>query len=656
MKNSVHKTWISWRSLRIVPIVIAALLLGYAARTLTGPAGPVAEQDQAPEPSTDQQQWWTCSMHPQFRQPKPGKCPICFMDFIPVSSSGADLGERQISFSPAALKLMEIATTPVERKFVTAERRMVGKIDYDETRVKNIAAWVPGRIDRLYVDFTGTTVNKGMVYLYSPELLEDQQALLAALESSRNIKPDSSDFAQRLKVGNVEAVRKRLALRGLTDEQIDAIEQTGKPVDHITIYSPIGGVVIHKNATEGMYVNTGTPIYTVADLSQLWVMLDAYESDLPWIRYGQKVEFTTEAHPGELFEGTINFRDPILNEQTRTVKLRVNVDNTDGKLKPGMFVRAVVRSQVARGGNVMAPEMAGKWICPMHPAVVKAEVGDCDVCGMDLVTTESLGYVVDTPREAPLVIPASAPLITGTRAVVYVQVPDQEKPTFEGRQVTLGPRAGEYYLVKEGLTEGEIVVTKGNFKIDSALQIEAKPSMMSPAGTEKAAEHQPAVREQVHEMLDVPGAFREQFWDVVEKYLSMHQALAGDKKDGAVTAAQAAIKALSAVDMTLLAGQPHELWMTSSAGINKALSAISDAGQIDAARQAFEQLSNELIAVVKHFGIPENRSLHRIHCPMAFNNKGADWLQGNADTLNPYFGASMLKCGQVTEVIGNEMK
>jgi Cu(I)/Ag(I) efflux system membrane fusion protein len=374
--------------------------------------------------------------------------------------------------------------------------------------------------------------------------------------------------------------------------------------------------------------------------------LDAYESDLSWIRYGQKVEFTTEAYPGEVFEGTINFIDPVLNDMTRTVKLRVNVDNMDGKLKPEMFVRAVVRSQVALGGKVMVPEMAGKWICPMHPAVVKTEAGTCDVCGMNLVATESLGYVVDTPKEAPLVIPASAPLVTGTRAVVYVQVPQKEKPTFEGRQVTLGPRAGDYYLVKEGLSEGELVVTKGNFKIDASLQIQAKPSMMNPA----------AGQEQVPETLEVPAAFREQVWGVVEKYLSLHHALAGDDKDGAIKAAPSAIQAIEQVDMSLLSGKPHEVWMKRSDAINKSLSGIQTAGQIEVARQGFELLSNEVIALVKQFGIPENRSLHRIHCPMAFNNKGADWLQSDADTLNPYFGASMLKCGQVTEVISAKTK
>jgi Cu(I)/Ag(I) efflux system membrane fusion protein len=468
--------------------------------------------------------------------------------------------------------------------------------------------------------------------------------LLQALKAASNVKDATSELVTRTTLATLEAAREKLRLLGLNDEQIRKIKSSGKPVTHLTIYSPMGGIVIHKNATEGLYVNTGTPIYQVADLSHLWVKLDAYESDLPWIRYGQDVEFTTEAYPGKIFKGKISFIDPVLNEKTRTVKLRVNVENPDGKLKPGMFVRAVVRSGVAQGGRVMDPEMAGKWICPMHPAVVKTEAGSCDVCGMDLVTTESLGYVVDTPNEAPLVIPASAPLITGTRAVVYVRLPDKEKPTFEGRQVTLGPRAGEHYLVKEGLEESELVVNKGNFKIDSALQIQAKPSMMS---TESGPEH---------EIIEVPDEFREQIRAVVEKYLSLHEALAGDDLGLAVTAAKSTIETLSGTDMSLLIDKPHDLWTDRSTRISKALDTIQNAAEIDAARKAFETLSNELIAVVEQFGIPENQQLFRIHCPMSFNNKGADWLQADNKIRNPYFGASMLKCGEVTEEMNPKTK
>jgi len=470
-------------------IVVLAFFLGYLVRGLTS-APPVE-----PAVARQGQQIWTCAMHPQIRQPKPGKCPICFMDLIPVTTGedGESLGPRQITFSPEAIKLMEIQTTPVERKFVEAEVPMVGKIDYDESRVKRITAWVPGRIDRLYVDFTGTRVIKGdhMVYLYSPELISTQAEFLQAAKAAGNIQPGTSDLIRKSTEATLDATREKLRLLGLTEQQLAEIEKTGQPTDHITIFAPIEGIVIEKHISEGAYVDTGTPIYTIADLSELWVKLDAYESDMMWVRYGQQVEFTTESYPGEVFRGTISFIDPVLNPVTRTVKLRVNVSNPDGRLKPEMFVRAVVRTKVAAGGMVMDPDMAGKWICPMHPSVVKTAAGTCDICGMDLVTTESLGYVsAALPEEAPLVVPATATLITGKRAVVYVQIPDPNRPIFEGREVVLGPRAGDYYLVEQGLAEGELVVTNGNFKIDSSLQIQAKPSMMSPTGGVAPMGHQ----------------------------------------------------------------------------------------------------------------------------------------------------------------------
>jgi len=485
MKTERVKSWVGGKRSGIIVLVVAALVVGYVIRGGRDRRQPAGDERDISQGGPKKRAVWTCSMHPQIRQPGPGKCPLCAMDLVPVESEGVigSAGERELVVSEAAAKLMDIQTAPVERKFVTAEVRMVGKIDFDETRVKYITAWVPGRIDRLYVDYTGIPVSKGdhMVYLYSPELLSAQAELLQAAKAAENIKEGGSELINRSILATLEAAREKLRLLGLTQEQIAEIERSGEPVDHLTIYSPIGGVVIHKNATEGMYVEIGMKIYTIADLSRLWVKLDAYESDMMWIRYGQEVEFETEAYPGEVFAGTISFIDPVLNAKTRTVKLRVDVENPDGKLKPEMFVRAVVRAKVAQGGRVMDEAMAGKWICPMHPDVVKDGAGSCDICGMDLVTTESLGYVkVDAPKEAPLIIPASAPLITGKRAVVYVQLRDKEKPTYEGREVVLGPRAGDYYIVKSGLDEGEIVVTKGNFKIDSALQIRAKPSMMNP--------------------------------------------------------------------------------------------------------------------------------------------------------------------------------
>jgi Cu(I)/Ag(I) efflux system membrane fusion protein len=564
------------------------------------------------------------------------------MDLIPMPDDAGAGGRRELVVSEEAARLMEIETSVVRRMFVTNEIRMVGKLDYDETRIKNITAWVPGRIDRLYVDFTGITVSKGdhMVYLYSPELISAQAELIQASKSAASLTAEASDLVRRSTLAMLEAGREKLRLLGLTAEQVDKIENSGKPVTHITIYSPIGGIVIDKKATEQMYVDTGTHIYTVADLSRLWVRLDAYESDLPWIRYGQKVEFTTEAYPGEAFEGTITFIDPVLNAKTRTVKLRVNVDNPDGKLKPNMFVRAIARSRIAQTGKVMIPEMAGKWICPMHPEVVKDTVSGCDICGMDLVTTESLGYVkADTDKEPPLVIPASAPLITGTRAVVYVQVPMAEKPTFEGRDIVLGSRAGDYYIVKSGLDEGETVVTNGNFKIDSAMQIQTKPSMMSSKGQTR------------RQTVTIPDEFRKQFRHVVEGYLALQGALAGDDVTKAAQEAARTTKALAQVDMGLLSGQAHRIWMQRSSTMARALKTTEKTGDIEEVRKAFRTFSDELISVLGRFEITWQGPLYKIHCPMAFNDTGADWLQKDKDIRNPYFGASMLKCGVIKQVI-----
>ncbi|HBG26481.1 MAG: hypothetical protein A2Y10_04155 [Planctomycetes bacterium GWF2_41_51] len=472
------------KHLKLIIIVLAAAAVGFFIR-----GG--CETRQKPEQagiSSQAEEIWTCSMHPQIRQPKPGKCPICGMNLIPVEQQSPGAAQRQITFTNEAMKLMEVETSPVERKFVETQISMVGKIDYDETKVKYITSWVPGRIDRLYVDFTGIQVSKGdhMVYLYSPDLISAQAELLLAAEAKKNLKSGSSEFLVGSTEDTLNATREKLRLLGLSAKQIEEVEKTGKPTDHITINAPIGGIVIEKNINQGAYVETGTKIYTIADLSEVWVKLDAYESDIVWVRYGQEIEFTIEAYPGETFKGTISFISPVLDSQSRTVKLRVNVKNSDRKLKPEMFVHAIVRSKVAIGGDVMDPNMAGKWICPMHPSIIKNVQGECDICGMNLVTTESLGYVsANLPKQVPLVIPASAPLITGKRAVVYVRIPDPNKPTFEGREVVLGPRAGNYYIVENGLSQGEIVVTKGNFKIDSALQIQAKPSMMSPKGEAK---------------------------------------------------------------------------------------------------------------------------------------------------------------------------
>ena len=305
----------------------------------------------------------------------------------------------------------------------------------------------------------------------------------------------------------------------------------------------------------------------------------------------------------------------------------------------------------------MDEQMAGKWICPMHPDIVKDTAGTCDICGMDLVPAESPGYVKATEAgQAPLVVPASAVLITGKRAVVYVQVPDTEKPTYEGREIVLGPRADDYYLIESGLSEGEIVVTNGNFKIDSEMQLQAKPSMMNNEDAMSTSESQDDMQGSKSEMIEVPEELRLQLWQIYEGYINMQKALAADNINAAKESAEQTLKSLLAVDMNLISGQANIFCMQQSGKIKTLLEQIKESEKIDAVREVFDRLSVEIIALVEKFGVPENHVLYKFHCPMAFNNKGADWIQGDDDLNNPYFGAAMLKCGTITQVIGNEEK
>lgn len=585
-------------------VLVAGILIG----RLTG-SGPSVVEEPSAEAAAPQR--WTCSMHPQIQTTQPGDCPICAMDLIPVESgSGSDGSPRELSMSPSAIALADIQTTEVVRAFPSAEVNLVGRLEFDETRVRSLTARFPARIDELFVNYTGAPVNKGehLAMVYSPELSTAQHELIM----SHNADPGGSLTL---------AAREKLRLWDLLPEQIDAIIASGAASDSFELRAPLGGVVVTKNVNEGDYVETGQPLFKIVDLSQLWLFLDAYESDLVWLRFGQEVAFFVEAWPGETFRGQIAFIEPEMDRRTRTVAVRVNVPNPDGRLKPGMFARGVVEAQVAEGGKVYAPDLAGKWISPMHPEIVKDGPGDCDVCGMDLVPAESLGYVEIPEGEAPLVVPASSVLRTGKRAVVYVELTDRETPAFEGREVILGPRAGDVFLVTEGLEEGEKVVTKGAFKIDSALQIQARPSMMNPP-EESAGGMMPA-------SLQVDPA---EAASILSDYFALQSAMADDDFP-------ASLEALKA--MLARTGHAGEL-----PGLIHLMLAAEDMEALR--RPHFEVLSNAFIEAVQTDPSAFDGDIYLMSCPMVYDDRednSAAWLQNHDDLLNPFWGDVMLHCG-----------
>lgn len=644
-----------------VVLIVAALFVGYRmgrpAPESAGETPPEVHEHGADEGG--EPQMYTCSMHPSVRLPDlDAKCPICFMDLIPVTLEAGEGNERRVTMSEAAAALSRIETAPVGRFFPTAEVRLYGKVTYDETSVARLTAYFPGRIERLFVNYIGVPVSAGdhMAEVYSPDLLatfeELRQVAGAATDST-----SGSELLRSATQDTLTAARERLRLFGLTAEQIAAVEEGRFRADQLTIFAPIGGVVTHLAVREGDYVDTGAPIATIADLSRLWLDMEAFESQLPLLRWGQPVTFTVEAHPGEVFEGRVSFIEPVVDERTRSAVVRVAVDNTDRRLKPGMFATAVVRTRVADNGALVNDELAGRWVGPMHPTVVKDGPGQCDICGMDLVPAESLGVVGDPSLiEEPLVIPRSAVLFTGTRSVVYVEVRETERPTYEGRTVVLGARAGDFYIVRDGLSRGERVVVNGAFRIDSAMQITAKPSMMSPAdagdgerhaghgGMAGAAGDRGAMPDRT-EHAAAPDSFVFALKPVYAAYLDAQEALAADDVGGFSQAAADLRTAIGFVEEAGLVGEPLGVWRRAAARL-RVEPGITD---IERARERFEEMSEAVIALQRRFGHRGAETWRLAHCPMAFDNKGADWLQRGEQINNPYFGASMLRCGEIRE-------
>jgi len=637
-KEAVAWAWRRAAAGVALALIVLALVVGYWMGAPAPEAGPDGASAGGSGADPAEATVYTCSMHPSVRLQDPdARCPICFMDLIPVSVEGAGDGDRLV-LSEAAAASSRVETARVARLFPAASVRLYGKLEYDETSVARLTAYAPGRIERLFVNYVGVPVRRGdhLVELYSPELLaafEELRQSARSLESARGAR----DLVRDASRGTLVAAREKLRLLGVTPEQIERAEAGEFEGDRLTVYAPLGGVVTHLSVRAGDYVDTGDPIATVADLSRLWLDLEAYETQLPLLRWGQPVTFTVEARPGETFEGRVAFIEPMVNERTRTAAVRVALDNTDGRLKPGMFASATVRPRVAESGVVLSDWLAGKWVSPMHPTVVKDGPGACDVCGMDLVPAESLG-VVGEPGDAraPLVVPRTAVLFTGARSLVYVEVPDAETPTYEPREVTIGPRTGEFYVVRDGLREGERVVTSGAFRVDSAMQIAGKPSMMSASRTDGTGRRGAGV----------PDSFIYSLKPVYAAYLDAQEALADDDLAGYRRAAGDLGTAVGLVEGAALTGEPLGAWRRAV----PALRLNADAADLEGARSRFEEASRAVIDLLDRFGHYSSQTWRLAHCPMAFESAGADWLQRGSAIDNPYLGASMLRCGSIERV------
>lgn len=585
------------RNNRNIAVIAAALLMGLLLGWVffggSGTSEEASHGHTAPEDVV-----WTCSMHPEIRSNEPGDCPKCGMELIPVGNQES-LDSDIFQMSEDAMKLANIRTMTVGADAASKEMRLNGKVSVDERNTYSQSTHIPGRIEKLNVNFTGEEVRRGqtLAVVYSPELVTAQQELLQAY-SIRQEQPQL-----------YAAVRQKLSNWRISDKLVNKIVASGKPLQSFPITADVSGVVTEKLVELGDYVERGMPLYTVSNLSKVWVLFDVYESQMAYIQEGSRIEFSISSLPGETFEGTISFIDPLLNSQTRVATARVEVDNSSGKLKPEMFASGVVQSNI---GEVDSQE---------------------------------------------IVVPKSAVLWTGKRSLVYIKEDMGENAGFILREVVLGPALGDSYVIEEGLSEGEEIVVNGTFTVDAAVQLSGRPSMMNPEKASEEGDEQNGVG--IEEFLkknsfdfrgETSEKFRNQLGVLLQSYLKIKEALVAGQLSESSAQGKVFSEKLEVLKTEGLSEDAGEYWAERQQALKTSVQAFRNSRKLEEQREEFISLSEEMIKTLVAFGL-NNQSIFVDYCPMANSDEGAYWLSDIENIRNPYFGDAMLTCGEIVKRI-----
>lgn len=529
-------------------------------------------------------QMWTCSMHPQIMLPEPGDCPICGMELIPTNGGKEALRKNEFKLSENAMALANIQTMKVgTSKSVNNTIKLSGKIVVNEEANTVQVSYFTGRIETLNVNFTGEEIKKGQLLatIYSPELIAAQQELITA----SSLKESQPELYQ--------AVRNKLTFWKLSNNQINQIESSKTVQDNFPVYATVSGTVAEKLVAQGEAVKQGQPLFKIANLNSVWAEFDVYESNISTFKIGQDIVITTKSNPQKEYNAKVAFIDPVLNSNTRTVKLRVVLKNNTGEFKPGMFVE----------GNV---------------------------------------FVGNSKKEERFVIPSTAVLWTGERSLVYVKTKANQS-VFEMREITIGDNFDTQIEVLEGLKNGEEIVVNGTFTVDAAAQLRGKQSMMNTVESE-------VIDTLSLKRIKVPLAFQEQLKDVFNHYLKLKDGLVKDDFKTAKQSSKDLVENLKKVDMELISDKnTHMKWMVLENKIKLEANNIFKAKTIEKQRAYFKQLSLYVTNAIQIFGV--NQTVYRQFCPMVNDNQGAYWLSLTKDIYNPYFGDAMLTCGSTKQII-----
>jgi len=536
---------------------------------------------------------WTCSMHPQIRKTAPGKCPICGMNLIPLKG-GESENSLVFEMSADAVRIANIETTTIgEGRLAKSQLKLSGRIKADETNASSIVAHIPGRIEKLYVSFTGENINKGqkIARIYAPKLITAQKELLEAYKF-KDVNPSL-----------YKATVKKLKYWKISQKQIDAIISSKQSQELFTIYADHSGAVLNKRVNVGDYISEGESLFDIQNLSQLWATFDVYESDLSQLQIGDNIKFTTNAYSGKIFNSRISFIDPVINSATRTASVRGSVSNTGSLLKPEMFIE----------GELLQ------------------------------IRTKN--------AKSDLSIPKTAVMWTGEKSVVYVKLQDTEIPSFEYREVVIGESLGSMYQVYAGLVAGEEVVTKGAFVIDASAQLNNQASMMNRKMV-KVKNSKVGISDFTNE---TSSKFSGQLEALLNSYILLKNALVASNHDEAVKMARANLTSLNNIDMKLINGEAHLFWMGQLKIIKSNLVEVEKSKDIEEQRVSFGLLSRALISSANAFGVVHGDYLVQF-CPMSSAGKGSFWISKESKILNPYYGDAMLTCGSVTDTIKKKKK
>lgn len=640
LKTLVH-------SLALTAVFIVGIaLIGVAQRTGWIQSGGDGKSNSSTA-TASQGERYICPMRCVPPTTEPGRCPVCGMDLVAVVADGGGDG-ISISIEPTHRRLIGIRTARAKMAAVNRTIRTIGSIQYDEGRLSTISAYVDGRLEKLFADHVGVPVREGddLALIYSPELYTAQAEFLAA----QNQKT-TSRFIDSSKIRELAA--EKLLELGMSESQVETLKREQKAKSRIRVQSPQNGTVIEKTAVEGDYVKTGQSIYRVADLSTVWMMLELFPDDASRVIFGQKVEAEISSAPGIVFTGRVAFIDPTVDAKTRTVKVRVEMPNPDGKLRPGDYATARVTLPAIARDRVYDPDLAGKYISPMHPRVIRDAPGTCPICGMDLIPTTRLGFSeVPIPEQQAVTIPRDAVLMAGSSSVVYVEV---EPGRFEVRQISIGALTDREAVVAEGLSAGERVATDGNFLLDSQSQLAGNPSLVDPsraprfaAGPLQTGPLQTGHAQTGHAQLGdegkpvvLIGETGKAFDRALGAYFEIQAALASDSNAPPVSVDKLIDGLVTALADDAVPDQAQRELLLARDAAKRLV------GQVEDSRVAFRSVSHALIKAMQYTrGEKTANGVNHFYCPMVPGG-GGDWLQANANLKNPYWGSEMLTCGQL---------